>query len=569
MNFEGPTFSIGIPANDNPVRVHHVDWSGRAARERLELDTSEFVFKEGTTWSPELLKHRNHRVEETSEDRAHAASNPRPWQPEGRPTSSATASVKQCGSVSGGHAVRGLTFVGLGIGLDHLVFSALNVALADDRNADSLIESPQPKPTDAHSDQPQSVVDDHPPEPAHGQASRHGSQAVGGDLQLSAVGVDDLRSEDAPPFAPLHQSNLATAGTALAADTPPQAAPAGPVVGSSLANPPGLRLQGTAGDDVLIGSEGDDVLAGAGGADTLVGLGGDDVLDGGEGADLMLGGDGDDAYVVDDAGDVVVERAEEGIDTVETTLQEYRLTDHVENLRFVGSGNFTGHGNSGDNLIVSGDGDDWLVGDEMSDDAPSGLEHLAAVAQSVSDAAESIEAALSEIIGPQAPGFEFGTAVISISTSSPGQPATEVQGTGANDVLLGRSGSDDAIYGAKGNDALIGGLGFGQDTLDGGQGNDTLEGGRGDDQLTGGMGNDSFVFRNGFGSDVITDFGDSGGNHDVIMFSLSSIDGYDDLEGRIQQVGDDVLISITENDSITLQNFQMINLSVNDHFVFA
>lgn len=568
MSFEGPSFSIGIPANDNPVRVHHVDWSGCAARDRLELNTSEFVFKEGTTWSPELLKHRNHRLEDTFEDRAHAASNPRLWQPEGSPTSSAAAALKQFCSVSGGHAARGLTFVGLGIGLDHLVFSGLNVALADDRIADSHKESPQRIPTDAHVDQPQSVVHGPAPEPAHGQAP-HGSQAVGGDLQLSAVGVDDLRSEDAPSFAPLHQSNLAAAGTALAVEAPPEVAPAGPIVGSSLASPPGLRLQGTAGDDVLIGSEGDDVLAGAGGADTLVGLGGDDVLDGGEGADLMLGGKGDDAYVVDDAGDVVVELAGEGIDTVETTLQEYRLTDHVENLRFVGSGNFTGHGNAGDNLIVSGDGDDWLVGDEMSDDAPSGLEHLAAVAQSVSEAAERIESALSEIIGPQAPGFEFDTAVISISTSSPGQPATELQGTGANDLLLGRSGGDDAIYGAKGNDAIIGGLGFGEDTLDGGQGNDTLEGGRGDDQLTGGMGNDSFVFRNGFGSDVITDFGDSGGNHDVIMFSLSFIDGYDDLEGRIQQVGDDILISITEHDNITLQNFQMINLSVHDHFEFV
>lgn len=569
MNFEGPFFSIGIPANDNPARVHHVDWSGRSARERLELDTSEFVFKEGTTWSPELLKHRNHRLEDTSEVLAHTPSNPRPWQPESSPGSTATATLKQCGSVSGGHAARGLTFVGLGIGLDHLVFSGLNVALADDRNADSHMESPKPKPTDAHSDQPQSVVDGHPPEPAHDQASRHGSQAVGGDVQLSAVGVDDLRSEDGPPFAPLHQSNLAAPGATLAVEAPPEAAPAGPVVGSSLANPPGLRLQGTAGDDVLIGSEEDDVLAGAGGADTLVGLGGDDVLDGGEGADLMLGGKGDDAYVVDDAGDVVVELAGEGIDTVETTLLAYRLADHVEILRFVGSGDFTGYGNAGDNLIVSGDGDDWLVGDDMSDEPPSDLQRFAAVAQSVSDAAESIEAALSEIIGPQAPGFEFGTAVISISTSSPGRPATEVQGTGANDLLLGRSESDDAIYGEKGNDAIIGGLGFGQDTLDGGQGNDTLEGGRGDDQLTGGMGNDTFFFRSGFGSDVITDFGDSGGNHDVIMFSLSLIDGYNDLDGRIQQVGDDVLISITEHDTITLQNFQMINLSVHDHFEFA
>ena len=59
---------------------------------------------------------------------------------------------------------------------------------------------------------------------------------------------------------------------------------------------------------------------------------GNDVLDGGAGADTMVGGTGNDTYSVDNAGDVVIENAGEGTDTVKTSLASYTLTDNVENL---------------------------------------------------------------------------------------------------------------------------------------------------------------------------------------------------------------------------------------------
>lgn len=61
------------------------------------------------------------------------------------------------------------------------------------------------------------------------------------------------------------------------------------------------RLDGGAGNDVLLGKAGDDSLRGGTGADVLEGGSGDDHLDAGPGRDVLLGGAGDDTLR---AGDV-------------------------------------------------------------------------------------------------------------------------------------------------------------------------------------------------------------------------------------------------------------------------
>jgi Ca2+-binding RTX toxin-like protein len=81
-----------------------------------------------------------------------------------------------------------------------------------------------------------------------------------------------------------------------------------------------------------------------------------------------------------------------------------------------------------------------------------------------------------------------------------------INGQGGSDTLDGKSGND-LLRGERGNDRLRGGIG--NDTLLGGDGRDTLEGGLGSDILTGGRGNDLFVLAGGEGADTITDFSTS------------------------------------------------------------
>lgn len=121
-------------------------------------------------------------------------------------------------------------------------------------------------------------------------------------------------------------------------------------------------ITGSAFDDVIIGDTIDNYLYGGSGRDVLIGGEGDDLLEGGNGvANQLQGGLGDDRYYVE-ANDTLVEFADEGYDSVATTLNRYVLRANFEELGFVGVGDFVGIGNAEDNTIVGGDGDDTLMG---------------------------------------------------------------------------------------------------------------------------------------------------------------------------------------------------------------
>src|SRR6185312_6536031 len=90
------------------------------------------------------------------------------------------------------------------------------------------------------------------------------------------------------------------------------------------------------------------------------GIGADTLNDGGgAGIDTLAGGAGNDTYIVSNAGEVN-EAAGGGTDTVRTTLAAYTLDANVENLTFIGAGNFAGTGNTLANVITGGAGNDTL-----------------------------------------------------------------------------------------------------------------------------------------------------------------------------------------------------------------
>jgi len=135
-----------------------------------------------------------------------------------------------------------------------------------------------------------------------------------------------------------------------------------------------LTLTGTAALNAT-GNELDNAITGNSAVNTLIGGDGDDRLDGKAGADSMQGGAGNDTYVVDVVTDIVTEDANEGIDTVITSLT-YALGLNIENLIITGSSarNATGNsfdnsliGNSAANTLNGGTGNDLLTGGAGAD----------------------------------------------------------------------------------------------------------------------------------------------------------------------------------------------------------
>ncbi len=173
-------------------------------------------------------------------------------------------------------------------------------------------------------------------------------------------------------------------------------------------------INGTAGDDVLLGTEFDDVLNGLAGNDVLYGRAGDDSLFGGSGIDTLVGHGGDDMLEGGAGADSLDGRV--GIDTASYAGSSVGVRVDL----FAGTG--TGGDAEGDTLTLI----ENLTGSEFQDTLLGGTDNNVLI------------------------------------------------GRGGNDLLWARSG-DDTLFGGSGNDRLFGH--GGNDRLDGGTGNDELTGG--------------------------------------------------------------------------------------------
>ncbi|BAY23593.1 hypothetical protein NIES2100_33850 [Calothrix sp. NIES-2100] len=263
-------------------------------------------------------------------------------------------------------------------------------------------------------------------------------------------------------------------------------------------------LTGDAGNDTLIGGTGNDSLIGSDGNDSLNGGDGNDILNGGLGDDTLNGGLGNDSYTVDSLGDVVIENANSGTDTVNASIS-YTLTDNVERLTLTGTANIDGTGNSLSNIITGNAGNNTLTGGAGNDSLNGGLGDDT-LNGGIGNDSYTVDSLGDVVIENANSGTDTVNASISYTLIDNVEQLT-LTGT-ANIDGTGNSLSN-IITGNAGNNTLTGGAG--NDTLSGGTGNDFLQGTQGSDRLTGGEGVDYFGFGgvanfSDLGTDTITDF---------------------------------------------------------------
>jgi len=347
----------------------------------------------------------------------------------------------------------------------------------------------------------------------------------------------------------------------------------GALVGITSAN-----LLGGVGNDTLIGGNGNDTLIGAEDNDSLEGGNGNDRLIGGSGNDIfewnaalragsdtLEGGSGDDTYVVS-TGDLVIELAEEGNDTI-LSANSYSLQSlpHVENISLFGTSGVSATGNdkanvlkgndgpnnlnglggtdsidggAGNDAIDGGEGNDSINGGDGNDLLTGGLgndlfDGTASLRKGndtmkggagddtyvIDSASDVIVELLTEGNDTIIVGFDFtleGTEVENLRTFSGFASNLRFTGSAASNIIAGGQGQD-SLFGMSGNDTLDGGTG--SDSLEGGEGADRLQGGDGADTLSGGSDSDTLL--GGAGDDVIdgnasNDWLDGGAGDDVL-----------------------------------------------------
>jgi Ca2+-binding RTX toxin-like protein len=256
------------------------------------------------------------------------------------------------------------------------------------------------------------------------------------------------------------------------------------------------------------GNELNNVITGNSANNTLNGAAGNDTLDGGAGTDTLIGGLGDDIYIVDSTTDTITENANEGIDTIQSSVT-LTLATNVENLTLTGTTaiNGTGNelnnvitGNSANNTLNGGAGNDTLDGGASIDTLIGGLGDDIYIVDSTTDTiienvGEGTDTIQSSVT------LTLATNVENLTLTG----TTAINGTGnaANNVITGNSANN---------------------TLNGGAGNDILTGGVGKDTLTGGRGRDRFDYR------VLTD---------------SLLDNFDLITGLNATTGNDLFLVTT------------------------
>lgn len=239
------------------------------------------------------------------------------------------------------------------------------------------------------------------------------------------------------------------------------------------------------GNDIIFGGNGDDSVKAGDGNDSLVGGAGNDTLVGETGKDTLIGGIGDDLYTTDNVYETLIELANQGIDTIQSTVS-YTLKVNFENLTLLGFSNINGTGNAvsniisgnsgnntidgqgGDDFLIGGSGNDTLLGQTGNDllDGGFGIDTLYGHEGNDIYVVDNV---LDIVIEGGAQGTDLITTSVDYTLSDnvenltlyvgnpPTIPSTNINGTGnaLNNVITGNFGSN-IIDGGLGNDTMIG-----------------------------------------------------------------------------------------------------------------
>ncbi len=262
------------------------------------------------------------------------------------------------------------------------------------------------------------------------------------------------------------------------------------------------------------------------------------VLRGNTAANVLTGGLGDDTYTVDVAGDVVVENAGEGIDTVQSSMT-YVLGANVENLTLIsslvinGTGNALNNvltGNGGANALDGGGGTDTLIGGAgndtyVVDDASD------TVVESAGLGTDMVLASISYALSANVENLTLtGSSAITGTGNTLANVLDGTQNSAAN-ALAGGLGDDTYVVGAgdivvenanEGTDTVQSSASYtlganvenltltGSATIDGTGNalNNVLDGSQNSaaNVLTGGLGNDTYVL--GAGDSIVENAGE-------------------------------------------------------------
>lgn len=224
-------------------------------------------------------------------------------------------------------------------------------------------------------------------------------------------------------------------------------------LGESLEN---LTLTGTA--TMGWGNEQNNALTGNAAAN---------LLDGGAGADTMTGGLGDDTYVVDNTGDMVVDGAGQGNDTVMSSVSFAAGAQYIETITLTGEADIDVTGNAIANVLNGNGGNNRLDGGAGSDTMSGGVGNDSYYVDSYGDSVVELADSGNDTIYTSL-RLTLGNNVENIVLLGSGGVATT--GNALNNRLTGNAGAN-SLVGLDGDDVIDGGAGI--DNMAGGLGNDT------------------------------------------------------------------------------------------------